>query len=369
MSGGAAYLLAHLLAVIPGLPLAWIEPVRSWRWPARGAAAFAAGCIALALEAIVVAFFGAQWSIPALLLLPALPAIWLARRSLVAAGPPAAAVPRLPALFAVAAAAVALGMLAARISSAQATSVDLLLFWGAKAVKFAQVQTIDPVLLADPFFSHARPFYPPLLPVVDALAVQVAGGMPWNAAPMTVILWCAAAALILFEILSRRGVSFALTATALWTVAIAASLGVSFSGGNAEAPLLLYLSAAGAALMMELPDDPARRRWLAGILLAGAVLIKVEGVVAGVLLLAATALRDCLPGVRRPLGDLVPIVLPPLLAGGLWAAFVARFGLSLASPGRGTFFEIEPGRLPRVLDSMGKGLEAGTSHLSWWVAL
>jgi hypothetical protein len=333
------------------------------------AAAWAAGCVALSVEAVVVAFFGFRWNLPAMLLLPALPAVWLARRARGRVKEPRPVLPGEGVLFLLAAAGAALGLLAARIVSAQATSVDLLLFWGTKAVKFAQVQSIDPVLLGHPFFSHARPFYPPLLPVVDAVSVQVAGGMPWNAAPMTALLWCGAAVVILLEILAARRPGPALLVTAFWVSAIAASMGVSYSAGNAEAPLLLYLSVAGAALMVERPENPARGRWLPGLFLAGAVLTKVEGVVAAILLIAGTALRDRFPASRRPWRELLPLLGPPLLAGGLWSAFVARFGLSLDSPGRGKLFEIEPDRLGRVLESVRDGLEAGTSGLSWIVAL
>jgi hypothetical protein len=58
-----------------------------------------------------------------------------------------------------------------------------------------------------------------------------------------------------------------------------------------------------------------------------------------------------------------------LSAGGLWLLFILRFDLSVASPGRGTLFQMEPGRLGRVLASFGAGLEAGTSALSWGIAM
>jgi hypothetical protein len=370
VTDAAVYLSAHLLAVIPGLAVLWLEPVRSWRWPAKLSAAYAAGAVALAVEAVVVALFGARWNVPAMLLLPALPALWLARRARRMGGPPPPPpLPRGASLFALAASALALLHLAARLATTEATSVDLLLFWGAKAIRFAQAETIDPVLLGDVFFSHARPFYPPLLPVVDAVAVTAAGELPWNAAPWTTLIWLVAAALIVCEILARRHAGFAPLVTAFWVCALAPSLAVSYSGGNAETPLLLYISGAGAMLMAEQRADRASERWLAGLFLAGAVLAKVEGVVAGALLIAATALRDRLPASRRPLRALGPLVLPPLLAGGLWAYFVMRFGLSLESPGRGTLFEIAPGRLGDVLASYGEGLEAGTSALSWGIAL
>ena len=136
---------------------------------------------------------------------------------------------------------------------------------------------------------HAVPSYPPLVPISLAWGAMVAREMPWRAVPLLAVVWLAAAAPLLFDLLRHRlEPTGAATVTAFWTVALAASLGASFSGGNAEAPLLFFVSVAGAALLVErLDGDPALRA-IASCALAGAVLTKVEGSLATALLLAGS---------------------------------------------------------------------------------
>jgi hypothetical protein len=193
--------------------------------------------------------------------------------------------------------------------------------------------------------------------------------MPWNAAPLVTLLWLAAAAVLVGAALGRLDPGRTPLAAAYWMAALAASFGVSYSGGSAEAPLLLYVSAAAALLAVERPEDPGFGRWVAGIFLAGAVSTKMEGTLASLLLLLGTALRDRLAAERRPLRALVPLLLPPLLAGSLWLALAARFRLSAGSPGRGALFDVDLAHLPEAVLGILRSLESGTRWLSWALAL
>ncbi len=367
MRAGVAYLLAHVFVSVLGLPIAMIPEVRSWQLPARIASAFAVGAVVLAAEATLFTLLGVAWSTVMLLVPSAILALFVAWRNW--RHRPAASIFRpggTAATFAVLAGGIAFVHLALSLATTRATSVDFLLSWGVKAVRFAAAGAVDPGLLRWPYFGHSQPFYPPLVPVLDAWGVLAAGRMPWRVAPLATLLWFGAALLLFLETMRRRlGDCEATVVTAFWAAAMGASLAFSFSGANAEAPLLLYETVGGVLLLTEREQPLASRRFLTGVFLAGAVLTKAEGFVGVALLICGAAIRDLVSSKRPRARDFLPLALPPLIAGLLWFGFVLRFGIPLGYPGRGAILEFHSDHIGQVVVSMVQNLQAGTYWLSW----
>ncbi len=367
MTAGAVYLVAHTLVAVLGLPVLCMREVGRWSPPARAAAAFAVGAIVLAVESTLSTLLGIAWNPLIVLAPPLLLAIVLARTADEKAGTVRTAFRpgRGAAAFGIFVGGAAVGHLALSLVTARATSTDFLLFWGVKAVHFAGAKGVDPALLRHPWFGHAQPFYPPLVPTLDAWGTLAAGNMPWRTAPLVTLLWFVAAAVMVLEIQRRRlGDRNATLVTAFWMAALSASLVKSFSGANAEAPLLLYETAAGMLLLTEGEDPGPGRRLLTGLFLAGAVLTKIEGTVGSSLLILGALLRDILA--RRPLfrRQLAGLVIPPLCVGLLWWSYLRHFGIPANYSGRGRLAELHWDRLGELVGSMLAHLDAGT----WWLA-
>lgn len=369
-TAAAIYLLAHAAVAVLGLPSIFLPVVRVWRWPAKIATAFALGAVAVSVEATVLTLAGIPWTLAAFSLPTAIALILLARKR-TPWREPRPTVPRARRavrLFSVALGTLASAHLALSLATARSTSVDFLLFWGVKALRFARARALDPALLRWALFQHAQPFYPPLVPVVDALGVSAAGEMPWVVAPLVALLWFGAAAILVHAILREHIVEIAAPVTAFWMAALGISLAFSFSGGNAEAPLLLYESVA-AALVLTGEEPTAGRRWLAGLFLAGAVLTKVEGSVAAALWIAGVALRDLGVSRRAVVRGFTPLAVPPLLAAGLWAVFLRRFSIGIAYGGRGGLFELHWGGVGRAMALVLENMSSGSLWFAWIIPL
>ncbi len=374
MTAGAVYLLVHALVAVLGLPILGVREVRTWSLPARAAAAFAVGAIVLAVESTLSTMLGVPWSPAIILVPPLLLAVLMARsgrREDAGALRPAFLPGKAAAVFGTFVAGAAVLHLALSLFTARATSNDFLLFWGVKAVHFARARAIDPMLLGHPWFVHAQPFYPPLVPTLDAWGVLAAGHMPWRAAPLVALLWFVAAAVMILEIQRRRlGDRSAVVVTAFWMAALSASLVSSFSGANAEAPLLLYETTAGMLLLTEPPNPGAVRRGLAGIFLAGAVLTKVEGTVGSALLILGTVARDLVVAGRRPrFRETAGLVFPPLAAGLLWWGYLRQFGIPSAYSAKGRLTEIHWTKLREIVPPLLESLNAGSAWLAWILPL
>ncbi len=344
--------------------------VRPLGFFARLSAAFAAGAVALTVEAVVFTLLHIRWSaaglgLPLLVLSAFLALIWSRRpASMPEPGPlrPGKAL----AAGASLAALVALGHLTASLWTTRSTSVDLVYFWGVKAVRFAQERAIDVPLLGWPYFFHAVPDYPPLVPVVAAWGNIVSGPLPWRGPLLSSAFWLIAAIPLVLALLRRRaGDTGAVAVTAFWTVALAVSLAFSYSGGNAEAPLLFFESVAGAALLAEQKGGPAGSRFLPALALAGAVLTKVEGSVGAVLLVAGVLLRDRLERRERVLARAVALMAAPLAALALWFGFQYASHLHVGYRGHGDLFDLHFENMGPVLRSVLQNLSAGTAGLSW----
>lgn len=368
MRPSVLYLLAHAGLVLLGAPAAFHPAVRGLGVAARIAAAFGAGAILLTVEALLFSMVGIPWSIAALAAPPLVLAAVATRT--VGKGPSSAASAR-PAGWVALLSGLALALgalhLVVCLLVARSTSMDYLFFWGVKAVHFADARGIDVELLRWPFFAHGVPEYPPLVPIVQAWGVLFAGEMPWRrAGPASSALWFFAALPLLFALLRRRiGDSAATAVTGFWGAALAVSLAYSYSGGNAEAPLLFFETVAGLSLITESRDDPPSSRWLAAVALAGAVLTKVEGVPATAFLVLGTLARDRLEGRPGVLRRAKAIIILPALALACWFGFQLFSGLPVGYRGHGKLTVLHWEHLGSVAANMLKNLGAGTAGIAW----
>ena len=363
------FAVGHLLLVPFGAGLAFHPAIRRLPIAARVSAALAAGAVGLTAEALLLTGLGIPWS-PALLGAPLLllsgGLAWRWSRQ-PAEGPHE---PERPfrtggGAFALAAAAVVLGLahVGASLVTERATSVDYVYFWGVKAARFAAARAIDPVLLGWEYFFHAVPSYPPLVPVVEAFAAMLAGEMAWRTGPLAALFWLAFALPVVWFTLRRRlSAEGAAAVAAFWTVALGLSIVFSFSGGNGEAPLLFFLTVAGATLLGEIPGDS---RLLPAVALAGAALTKAEGAVGAGLLVAGVALRDGFAGRPRAIARGWALAAAPAAGVLLWFGFQRAVGLPLGYAGHGPFFDLHFENVGRIFAAGLRNLSAGTAGLSW----
>jgi len=363
-----AFTAAHFAVALFGLPAAFHPSLREAHPAVRAAAASAAGAVALTLEATLLSILRVPWSV-ASLSLPllgfslALTIRWSRRPFLQGRRSPASGALGLAAAVA---GGLALLHLVFSLATARATSADFLFFWGVKGARFAAVRGIDSNLLGDFFSHHMVPDYPPLVPILYSWGTLVAGELPWQFAPVLSAFWVLAATPLLVFFLRRTLPSDAAVAlTAFWTVALAISAARSFSGGNAEAPLLFFETVALAALLAERPDETGRSRFFPALALSGAALTKVEGTVAVLLIVAGVALRDLLERRPRVVRRLVPLAAAPLACTAVWFAFQATHGLPVGFRTHGGLSDLHFDYVQSVVKEFARHLSAGTAGLSW----
>ena len=369
MNNAIPFLLATLSLPILGAGAAFHPSIRNASRPARAAAALAFGAVGLTLGGMLLTAAGFRWTLAAIAAVPlavSLAAGLFWRRRPATPFPPAAAgLGARRTLFVIAAASLAL--LGWALLAGAATSVDYLFFWGVKSARFAAVRGVDVELLRWPFFAHAVVDYPPLVPIVQAFGALPADRFPWRTVPLTSLLWVAAAAPLLRAFLRRRldGDS-ASAVTAFWIAAMTASVATSLSGANAEAPLLFFESIALAALLTE---DADTSRFLPALMLAGAVLTKVEGSVAAILIVLGVVLRDLLERRPRLWRRALALTLSPAAALSAWFLFQWHFGLRPGFRGHGGLLALHADHLGTVLTRLPLALEAGTYGVSWILPL
>jgi hypothetical protein len=344
--------------------------MRRFSAASRVGAAFAAGTTLLTLDGVLLSALGIPWT-PVVLTLPlAVPGAFLSVKWAMTCAPPPSpwGLRRAVAVPAAALAVASVVVLLAHIGSSGGTSADMGYMWGAKAVHFARAQGLDPGYLASRWDVHAVPSYPPLVPISLAWGAMAAREMPWRAVPLLAVVWLAVAAPLLFDLLRLRlEPSGAAAVTAFWTVALAASLGASFSGGNAEAPLLFFVSVAGAALLVErLDGDPALRA-IASCALAGAVLTKVEGSFAAALLLAGAMARHVLERRKALLHAAAVLAALPTAAALAWSAFQWQAGLPVGFRPPGWMGPLDLAALGQLVGESLRNMGAGTFGMSWLV--
>jgi hypothetical protein len=222
-----------------------------------------------------------------------------------------------------------------------ASSADLTYFWGVKAVHFALERGIDFELLRQPYMIHLHPNYPPLWPVLLAWGALIAKSLPWLVLPsLTWVCLMAAAAVIHSVLDSKLGRRSANVITCLWFAVLVTMTVRSFSGGNADGPLVMFLSIALVVILTEARAGPRPLRWLAALALSGAVFTKNEGAVATSLIVVGTSVRDVVW--RRPaaLRQAALLIAPAAATAVLWVVVRTAHGIPLSDPIRETVFSI-----------------------------
>jgi len=351
LSTFACYLLA-------GWPLLAHPSYRSLSLPARTGFAFAAGSVLISIWMTVLAIFGVPWNPIVVVLLASVTSFALRRlltaeptpERLVSDEPPAGLVEKL-----------ALGLsgvslLAALVATASsaATSPDLLLFWGPKAQAFAAAGTIDASFLRNPDLVYMHPSYPPLVANLFALPTRVAGRLPWGAVSLTFPLLLAILGLTLPGAL-RLGVPRRIAwAVSAFVVSVLGFLGVELSvAGNAD-PWLWTFETLAVALLVSPAAHSGAVQLLAGLLLAGAVTAKVEGLLFA---LASGALFLLLQRREIRIGRAIVLVVgPSAVSLGTWFSFEALRHVFFGYEQYGRFLEVHWDRLPLVLSALTRVL-------------
>jgi hypothetical protein len=376
MSEAAAIVVgSHLAIIVFGLPVAFHPAFRSmFGWPARLALAFLTGAVALTIEGLLLSLFGVSWGERSLFLPLALLAIVLSVRWGRRPRPGAQEKPPRPAATTLIASAIlipaALAHLFASILLGRSTSMDFLFFWGVKGARFASARGIDVEFLREPFANHAHANYPPLFPMTLAWSETLSADVIWDAGMLTSGLWLIPAIPLLIAILRRRvGPDAAIAITTFWTIAVATSLSISYSAGNAEAPLLVFVSVAAAALMLERSDEPKALRAIVAIAAAGMLLTKIEGNVIFFLLIGGWLVREVVLRSPQLAWRFLAMAAPALAAIGTWWLFSLVKGVSLTDPAREQLLNIHFNYVGVIVREMGRNLAAGTYGLSWLLPL
>lgn len=251
-----------------------------------------------------------------------------------------------------------------------ATSADLSYFWGVKAAHFAIERGIDFELLRQPYMIHLHPNYPPLWPVLLAWGAMIARSMPWLAVPALTWVCLTAAATVIFSVLETRlGARAAATVTLLWYAVISTMMVTSFSGGNADGPLVLFLSVALVVILTEPEEGPGHLRWLAAVALAGAVFTKSEGVVAGSLIVAGTAVRDLIWRRSKVLQQTAFLIAPASATILLWVVVRIVHDLPLTDPIRENMFQISFEHMGLIMHVCIRILVTNVVMVGWLVPL
>ncbi len=361
------FLAAYLLLIPAGIFGACLPIVRELGRPTRAASAMLCGAIALTAEALVFSLAGIEWTLASLLIplvtASALAAWFLCR--LPESPGPENAYPGFPAALIVV---VATAHLVAMLATSRATSIDFTYFWGVKAVHFAENGGIDDALLRWQYFLHAVPDYPQLVPVTQSLGVLVLGRMAWVGAPLSTALWLLAglpvvAALLAMSMPLRRAWMLA----AFWYAAMAVSLASSYSGGNAEAPLLVF-ETLGALAVYTCAKEP-RLMPFATLMLCGAAMTKVESLVAIAAIAGGAFARDLEDGVRSAARNAAILVSGPAIALGLWFGYQFGSGMRVGYRPHGELSQLHWDHLAAILRAFPENFAAGTFGLSWVIPL
>jgi hypothetical protein len=367
--GVLAFFAAQAALALLGFGAAWHPSARALSVLARASVAFGAGAVFLTLEATAFSLVGVPWSVgglalPLLVLSSAAALRW--RRVPAPPPPPPVDPGSAPARWAIAVGALALIYLAVALGSSAATSVDYLLFWGVKAVKYADNKGIDPAFLRFPYAIHASLDYPPLIPVIHGWGALAAGRLPWRGVPLVSGIPILAAIPVLFDRCRRRaGESGAAIIAAFWAVAISVSVVHSFSGGGAE-PMILFFET--VALAWLLTERPGESRFVPTLALCGAALTKVEGLGAAFLVALGVALLDRGRGRRNSAARAAGLLAWPLAAVGLWFLYQKTRSLEVGYRPHGELLVVHLDQLGVVVRELLRNLEAGSLWIPWGFA-
>jgi hypothetical protein len=317
---GLAFILGLALLPLVGIPFEGPLGLRDLPPPARLGVTGALGALFICLEMLLLTLLGLRTPI-GLLVAPVLVLLAMSRRSkaprggrklvLAAPGPLVVSV-------------LTIAVVAYAAATARATSVDLLLFWGAKGQQFARAGLIDAAFLRDPAHFLMHTDYPPLLPCLYAWAALLAGRFAWGAALLSLPLWLTLTSLTFFGFARPvTGDRRARELTALLTALLGFVMVTTLMGSNADGLLIYFETLALSAFLFA--GDRLAGQIATAIGLAGATLVKVEGTVFCVCFLIAGALTVRAP---RRWRAAVVIGVPPLLLLGVWVVFCRLNGLT-----------------------------------------
>jgi len=357
VKAGYLWLASFGLFPLAGWPLLAHASYRRFFLPSRIGLAFTTGAVLVSGWMTVFALAGVRWQ-PAVLVALAAATAFLLRRALTperenvpAASEKIAAgvLERSPLLLA----AISVAAVFAASFSAAATSPDLLLFWGPKAQAFGAAGTIDAAFLRNPDLLYMHPSYPPLVTNLLAFATQIAGRLPWGAATLTLPALLAVLALALPGALALTAPRRLAWAASALVVATLGYLGNALSiAGNAD-PWLWAFEILAMAILIGPAALTRAGQLLAGLLLAGAVTAKVEGLLFA---LAAVALFLLLRRKEIRIGGaLVLLLAPSAISLGAWFLFEAARHVFFGFEQYGRFLDVHWDRLPLVLSAIGRG--------------
>jgi hypothetical protein len=358
LKAGGLWLSSFACLPLGGWPLLSHASYGGLSLPARIGLAFAAGAVLISGWMTALALIGLSWQ-PAVLVALAGATAFLLRLGLSSERAairtpsdetPASLLERSTLLLS------GLSILTALAASASsaATSPDLLNFWGPKAQAFAAAGTIDASFLRNPSLVYMHPSYPPLVTNILAFATQIARRFAWGAATLTLPLLLTMLALALPGVLrlaSPRRLAWGSTAL---IVAALGYFGHALSiAGNADPWLWIF-----EALVTAILIGPAARsragQLLAGLLLAGAVTSKVEGLLFA---LAAVTLFLVLRRREVRIGSAAAfLVIPSVASLGSWFLFEATRHVFYGYEQYGRFLDVHRDRLSLVLSGIGHAL-------------
>ena len=353
------FVAAKLSVVAIGSMACVIRPLKDWSIPARLGAYFGVGSVLLTLHMQLLALLAIRWTLITVLI-PLIVLAIVANIAVYRSRQRNAPSPsdRIATIITT----LACVHLTLMLITTQATSSDYLYFWGAKAVKWAHFAGMGGRYLADPWVMHLHAPYPPLVSANFAWDIIVAGQFYWRAELLTTVLWLAATAVVLRALLTTQiGFISAGAVTACWSVILALSLAASYSGGNAEAPLVFFATVAVAALISGRAYLP-----LAVVSLAGLVLTKIEGTV---LWLMIVALGFVFLSDTRKKIPAIALVVIPAAAIGLWWLYELVHGIPFSDPTREQAFNMTFSHITAIPGAMLRYSAAGTWGLSWLVPI
>ncbi len=371
MRAGLVWILSLASCPLAGWPLLAHASYRRFSPACRLGIGAAAGAVLLSGWMTLFALAGIAWRTFPLVGLAAGTAFLL--RFLVEPGeapapkPAARASAGLVEMISLAVAAAAVLIALAATTSAAATSPDLIMIWGSKAQAFAAARTVDTSVLGDPLLVYLHVSYPPLVTNLYAFASIAAGRLAWGAATLTFPLCLAALALALpgaLRSVAPRRLAWAASAL---VVSAFGFLGNELDvAGNGD-PWLWLFGTLGVALLVGDAATTASVQLLAGLLLAGAICAKVEGLpyaVVAIALFLALRRRSVRIGPAS-----ARLLLPGAVSLGTWLAFGATRRLFYGYEQYGRFLDIHWERLGPVLADIGKFLWRAGWALPWLLPL
>ena len=242
--------------------------------------------------------------------------------------------------------------------SGAATAWDAWAVWVPKAKSIVLFGGLD--LSPGGFASFAHPYYPPLVPGMDAAAFRFMGSLDPSRLPLQGWLLFASFVAALAGLLAGR-VRPAILWPSLLALALMPSFGQLVGSSLADLPLAILFGVAGVCAALWLLEGHGAYLAVAGVVVAGAALTKNEGLPLGLLLAGALVLAAFVARRPRPL-------LPALLgAAALLVALPWKLWLSAHDLPQTTEFYyrdlLDPGYLGDRLDRLATALAEEPAHL------